>query len=187
MSDSPIDLKAVTNQLYDLLEPLESEERQRVIKAALTLLGDDASVATGDGKGKKQEEADTDVSGFPTRASSWMKKYEVTPEQLAHVFHIDGETVDVILDSVPGNVQKQQAINAYILTGVAELLKTGNTKFTDKAGREACEKMGCYGKTNHATCLKKPGNVLSGSKNAGWTLTGPGLKSGADLVKDISE
>ena len=34
--------------------------------------------------------------------------------------------------------------------------------------------------------MKKPGNILSGSKDSGWTLTGPGLKAGADLVKALN-
>jgi hypothetical protein len=66
------------------------------------------------------------------------------------------------------------------------MIKTGDAKFDDKSGREACEKVGCYGRTNHATYMSKPGNVLSGSKENGWSLTGPGLKAGADLVKELT-
>ncbi|WFU76281.1 hypothetical protein [Bradyrhizobium sp. CB2312] len=46
---------------------------------------------------------------------------------------------------------KAQAINAYMPTGIAEFLKTGESKFADKVARETCKKLGCYGETNHAT------------------------------------
>jgi hypothetical protein len=110
----------------------------------------------------------------------------VSAEQLAHIFHIDGETVDIIADTSPGKNQKDQTINAYVLTGIGEYLKTGEAKFTDKAARESCKKMGCFGETNHSTYLKRPGNIMSGSKESGWTLTGPGLKAAAELVKGMT-
>jgi hypothetical protein len=65
-------------------------------------------------------------------------------------------------------------------------LKTCESKFTDKVARETCKRLGCYAETNHATHLKKPGNVLSGSKENGWTVTGPGMKSAAELVKGFT-
>lgn len=65
-------------------------------------------------------------------------------------------------------------------------MKTGDSKFTDKAARETCKKLGCYAETNHATHMKKPGNVLSGSKESGWTVTGPGMKAAAELIKGFT-
>lgn len=183
------DLKTLVTDLYDLLEPAEPVDRKKAIKAAMTMLGDDADVVdqkdtknTGDAEG----EVDDGELGLNKKVKTWMARNSVTTEQLQHVFHIDGENVDIIADTSPGKNQKEQAINAYVLTGTAEFLKTGEPKFTDKAGREACKKMGCYGDTNHATYMKKPGNILSGSKDSGWTLTGPGLKAGADLVKALN-
>jgi hypothetical protein len=187
MTDTPTDIPAVTTNLYNLLQPLQSEERKRVIKAALTMLGDDTSVANQKSeKGGAADDGDGDNSDFNSKARTWMSRNKVSAQELAHVFHVDGETVDIILDTVPGKNQKEQAINAYMLTGVAELLKTGDPKFTDKVARESCKKLGCYADTNHATYLKRPGKVLSGSKDSGWTLTGPGMKAAAELVKELT-
>jgi hypothetical protein len=181
------DLKALVTGLYDLLEPAEPAERKKAIKAALTMLGDDTSVANEKGeKSKPSGDDEADEDDFNAKTRSWMTRNKVTAEQLNHVFHIDGETVDIITDSAPGKNQKQQTINAYVLTGIRELIKAGDAKFDDKSGRESCEKMGCFGPTNHATYMGKPGNVLSGSKENGWSLTGPGLKTGADLVKELT-
>jgi hypothetical protein len=187
-----VDLKALVTGLYDLLEPADPADRKKAIKAAMAMLGDDASVADqrqskGAGTaGDDDDDGDDDNSDFNAKARTWMSRNKVTAEQIAHVFHVDGETVDVIVDTVPGKNQKAQAINAYMLTGIAEFLKTGESKFTDKVARETCKKLGCYAETNHATHMKKPGNVLSCSKEGGWTVTGPGMKTAAELIKGFT-
>ncbi|MBW5439702.1 hypothetical protein FXB41_34605 [Bradyrhizobium canariense] len=184
----PTDMKTLVTGLYDLLEPADPSERKKALKAAMAMLGDDASVT--EQKEAKGGAADNEVDdgelGLNQKVKTWMSRNSVTVEQINHIFHIEDETVDLIADTPHGKNQKEQSINAYLLAGVAEFLKTGQTTFTDKAGREACKKMGCYGDTNHATYLKKPGNILSGSKERGWTVTGPGLKAGAELVKQLN-
>lgn len=189
MTDMPTNIPAVTTELYNLLQPLDPNERKRIIKAALVMLGDDTSAADrkpgkGDAADDEGTEPDDDLE-LNAKARTWMSRNSVTAEQLTHVFHIDGETVDIIADTAPGKNQKDQTINSYVLTGIAEFLKTGEAKFTDKGAREACKKMGCLSETNHSTYMKKPGNILSGSKS-GWALTGPGLKAGAELIKTLT-
>jgi hypothetical protein len=113
----PTDLKTLVNNLYDLLEPVESADRRKAIKAALTMLDDETSV-TNDKAGERQSGGDDDSEesnegDFNPKTRSWMTRNKVTSDQLNHVFHIEGETVEIILDSVPGKNQKQQTINAY--------------------------------------------------------------------------
>jgi hypothetical protein len=45
MTETPSDIPAVTTNIYNLLQPLKSDERQRVLKAALMMLGDDTAAA----------------------------------------------------------------------------------------------------------------------------------------------
>ena len=59
-------------------------------------------------------------------------------------------------------------------------------KLTDKEGRAACTKYACYQANNHATIMKDAKTVLTGDKSKGWTVTGPGLKAAAALVKEIA-
>ena len=86
----------------------------------------------------------------------------------------------------PGKNGKEKTINAYVLTGVSAFLQTGETKFDDKTARDVCKTMGCFNEGNHAYYLKGRGNVLGGSKDSGWTLTGPGLKLGAELIRNLA-
>jgi hypothetical protein len=185
MTDTPADIPAVTTNLYKLLQPLQSEERKRVIKAALAMLGDDTSVANQNSErgGDAVDDGDSDL---PVKARQWMKKYDVTQERLNHVFHIENGSTEVIAHEAPGSSMKTMTINAYVLTGISQLLATGEAKFDDERARAVCKSMGCFDKGNHAKFMKEKGNVLSGSKESGWTLTGPGLKSGADLVKGLA-
>jgi len=179
------DMKTLVTSLYDLLQPADTDDRRKAIKAALTMLGDSANAGS-DAHADSDADENSDSAGFHIKAKSWMKKYTVTAEQLSHIFHMENDTVEIIAHEVPGASTKQKTINAYVLTGIGQLLVTGEAKFDDKAGRAACQSLGCLNDSNHATYMKDKGNVLSGSKDSGWTLTGPGLKVGADLVKGLA-
>src|SRR5262245_59372781 len=115
-----------------------------------------------------------------------MRTYGITSAQLSHVFHLDGGTSEVIASEAPGKNGKEKTINAYVLTGISAFLQSGEAKFDDKTARDVCKLMGCFNEGNHAYYLKGKGNALGGTKDSGWTLTGPGLKSGAELVKALA-
>ena len=152
------------------------EERQRIVRASLTLLGDSLqNAASGD-------DEDTGDAQFPTKARMWMKRYGVTAEQIVHVFHRDGDDVKVIA-TIPGSTKREQVVNAYVLSGLARLLATGESKFDDKSARALCESGGFFDGTNHMKYMKN--SEFTGSRDKGWVLTTPGLERGAALVSEI--
>jgi hypothetical protein len=177
-----------TTKIVELLTPFDSEERQRVVKAALTLLGEESSNALAKNKSPNDSEAEMSSDGkqFPQRARTWIKQNQLTIEQLQQVFHVDGDNAEVIASTVPGKTDKVKTINAYILQGAARLLVSGETGFDDKSARALCKTLGCYARTNHATYMQAKGNKLTGSKDQGWSLTAPGLTHGATLVKEMT-
>jgi hypothetical protein len=181
------DIAGISTKLYALLKPLDSPMRKRAIRAALTMLGEEDADSGLDDLGKKREDRRDggDHVNLPTRARSWMKSEKVTAEELGHVFDLENGA-EIIASHAPGKNKKEQTINAYVLTGISQLLKAGDTKFDDASGRAAATSLGCFDRANHATTMKKKGNVLSGSK-VGWSLTGPGLKSGAALIKELAQ
>jgi hypothetical protein len=185
------DLKTLVTGLYDILEPADPADRKKAIKAAMTMLGDDATVADGRVKGGSggSDSTNDDAGGggeFNTKAARWMQRNKITEEQIANVFHIEADAVELIADKIPGAKQGDKVINTYVLVGIRELLKTGEPRFVDELARVECERMGTHGKTNHATILKTPGNNMTGSAKTGWTLTAPGLTTGAELVKELA-
>lgn len=189
MAKKAIALPAISNSIYDLLKPLDSPDRLRAINAALTLLGDTVMGSGGKAKAKEEdpedegsENADFDLSA---KGRAWMRRYKVTEDQIGNVFDLDGETAEVIADEVPGDSAKVKTINAYVITGIAHFLKTGDVKFEDDAARAVCKHIGCLNPANHSSYMAAKKNLFNGSKKTGWKLTAPGLRKGAELVTAI--
>lgn len=168
----------VLARLVELLSPLTPEARSRLMRAAMVLLGEEpvSPVAA-------IEEANL-LPGLPPKASAWMRQNGLSAEQLQQVFHIEGGTASVIA-ALPGRNKKEQTYSAYIMSGIGQLLITGEPFFDDKMARTLCERSGCYDSANHSSHLNNRGNEFTGSKDKGWTLTVPGLKRGADLIKQM--
>lgn len=175
----------VMSKVVGLLTPLDSNERHRVVQAALTLLGESQPDVSG--KLKSQEFVEKEeFQGLPTQARTWMRQQGLSSAQLQQVFHIQDRQAEVIASDIPGKGQKGKTINAYVLQGLRGLLSSGEPTFDDKAARQLCKHLGCYNNANHAIYIKGRGNMWIGSKEKSWRLTTPGLKQGADLVKEIA-
>ncbi|MGT2503896.1 hypothetical protein ACVOMS_29990 [Bradyrhizobium guangxiense] len=179
-----VPLDAMT-KVVEVLSPLSSEDRARVIKAALALLGDPQSTITAPiSVGPKAD--DVELDALPSRAKSWMSQQGISAVELQQIFHMEDGVAEFIA-TVPGRNKKEQTYNAYVLTGLGQLLSTGVPVFTDKAARTLCENSGCYDSANHSAHMKDKGNEFTGSKEKGWTLTAPGLKRAAELIKEMQK
>jgi hypothetical protein len=181
------DIPTIAAELYKLLEPLDPEVRERAIKATIVMLGDNFRVAGSDKSASTDiPEDDHDGPRLASKVRTWMRTHGIAREQLDHVFHLDGGVCEVLPSEAPGKNGKEKTINAYVLTGISAFLQTGETRFDDKTARDVCKAMGCFNEGNHAYYLKGRGNLIGGTKDAGWTLTGPGLKLGAELIKNLA-
>ena len=171
--------------IVEELTPLTSEERKRVVRASLALLGEEtikeSKYATG-----AEPDVGEEGGSLPTRARVWMQQSDLSWDQVQQAFHVDGQTVEVIASEIPGKTNREKVRKAYVLAGIAQLLSIGEPKFTDKAARDLCETSGFYDSTNHAKYMKG-GNEFTGSRERGWTLTSPGLKAGAGVIREIAE
>jgi hypothetical protein len=177
----------ITVKVVELLTPLTTEERQRVVAAAMTLLGDapvsagqDQSIKDGGGDG------DADTPELKPRARVWMKQNHLTWEQISQVFHVNGGAVEFIASDVPGKNSKEKTHSTYVVMGIVGLLGTGEPSFADKDARTLCRTLGCFNEGNHSSYLNDIGNELAGSKQQGWSLTQPGMKRAADIVKALA-
>lgn len=175
-------------KLVHLLEPLSPDDRQRAIAATLVLFGQ-SFLTSGDSAGKKEgtTEVQHDLGDdLSPKAVAWAKKNGVTRELLDHVFAIDSDSVDVIAGSMPDTGKRKQTVQAYILCGLASFLKSGENSFADADARAVCNKVGCYDMANHGAYIKGFGNLIHGSKGAGWKLTNPGLIEAAQIIKRLA-
>jgi hypothetical protein len=185
MSDKK--LTEIVAEIVDLLTPIDSVERLRIIKASLTLLGETDSSDTHAGIDGAGSEVDGEASGLQARVRGWMRQHFVTIEELQQVFHFENGTTEIIAGDIPGKNKKEKTLNAYILTGLGKFLATGVAAFDDKSARALCVSSGCYDESNHSSIIKEKGNEFAGTKDSGWTLTAPGLKRAAALVKEIAK
>jgi hypothetical protein len=180
-----IKVTEVVARIVDILTPLSSEERKRVISASLTLLGDEAASFRKTGAGASHESGE-EAGDFSPRAQVWMRQNSISTDELQQVFHLADGAVEVIASEIPGKNAKEKTYSSYVLTGIARLLATGEPSFDDKSARALCKSSGCFNAANHALYLSDKGNEFTGTKEKGWTLTAPGLKRGAALVKELS-
>jgi hypothetical protein len=170
-----------TAKLVAILEPLDSEQRRRAVSAAMMLLGESATQRL-----QSDQSQTEDTDGLSGKTLAWAKKNGITVEQLEHVFSIDSDGVDVIAARAPGKSKRLQTIESYVLSGLRSFLATGELSFTDDDARAICKKLGAFDSPNHFNYVKGLGNLVSGSKDAGWKLTNPGLARGAEIVKQLS-
>jgi hypothetical protein len=188
---APPKIADIAHTIYGLLEPLDSEDQRKIINASLTLLGeapvgDTSSGGGGSGVAAEGGKPDQNIGGLHPRGASWMKQNGLSKAQIEEVIDIASEGMPVIVSPVPGKNAKAQTLNAYVLQGISRFLATGDTSFDDKSARKLCEDLGCLNAANHVRYMGGKGNLLTGSKDKGWKVTAPGLKHGADLVKQAT-
>jgi hypothetical protein len=172
--------------IISALTPLTSDERQRVVGAAMLFLGEMAPkqhrIVSIDAADNDGGDSGGDYSPHIIR---WMKQNGVSAEELDRAFHFnDGGTFDLL--HAPGKSKKEQTLNTYILTGLGKYLTTKERAFDDGTARGFCETIGCYDPANHAVYIKNSGPEFTGDKRKGFSLTNIGLKQGAVLVKEIT-
>ncbi len=180
--------------IVEVLEPLEPTERRRCINAAMVLLGEDHEhITIGSQKSAKRpgvaddDGTDMESSGiFGEKASRWMVQHKISESQLHNVFHINGGNVELIADSVPGRSRRDKTINCYLLVGIRGLLRTDEPRFADKDAIEYCQVTHSYDKNNHTTFRQALSNRVSGDRQSGFTLTVPGLRDAALLIKEMT-
>lgn len=176
--------------ILKVLQPLDPRMRGRVIRWALEKLeiSDDGHVGMSPGeRGSPPNPARSSSSAFqiPALGSAWVRQNQITDAELESVFHETSEGFSVIAHRMPGRSRREQTLNCYLLAGVCSLLSAGELGFTDQKGRELCNEFGCLDGPNHSKYLSAKGGDFVGSKEKGWSLTAPGRKKAALLVKEI--
>jgi hypothetical protein len=177
-------LPDIVANLYKLLEPLEPADRRKVVKSALTLLGEDstgleAPNAGGAGAGS------VDSGTFGTKATRWMNQNRIDESAVSEIFHKEGTEIQIIAHDVPGDGKRGKSQNCYLLSGIRSFLESDETKFSESNAVTLCKHMGCHDQANHAKTRADLGNLVAGTKASGYTLPAPGLRAAAELVKKM--
>lgn len=188
------DIATITTEVFALLEPRTEEERLRVVKAVFALFGTDlpaASTSSGrvesnglsiSGGGVGEETA----IGGP-RAKSWARQHRLTRSGLEQAFYFQNGQVDIHIDTIPGKSRREQTINCYLLVGLRGFLASDSATFNDSEALALCKHTQAYDKNNHTKFRAQLGNLVNGSKDDKFELSGPGLKAAAELIGSMNK
>jgi hypothetical protein len=177
----------IVNDLVKLIGGLDKADRDSILQASFAVMGEQVPSIPARSTPQTDFGLNVQSAAGPDRARLWARQHGVTDEQLSQGFHCHDGRADVIVSEMPGKTVAEKVINAYVLTGLSSLLASGEVAFSDKAARELCQTAGCYDGSNHSAYLKNKGNLFTGSKDQGWLLTTPGLKRGAELIKELPQ
>jgi hypothetical protein len=177
--------------LFEILDPLSTDDRQRAIKAVFALLGDAPPVAVASSPLVTQPRTDGGgnqpaLSGLGPRAAMWAAQHRLDREVLERVFYFHDGKVDIHVTSVPGSSRREKTINCYLLVGARALLASDAPRFDDHEAIMLCKHTTAYDKNNHPTYRGALGPRATGSRQDGFDLTGPGLKEAGELVASIA-
>jgi hypothetical protein len=176
----------VTGEVFGLLSPLSPEDRKRVINAVFALLGDPVPSGASATADKGKAGASLPEGLFGAKARVWLAQHHLTKERLERVFYFQDGRADIHLTTVAGASKREQTLNCYLLVGAKAYLETDNSKFTDGDAIALCKHTQAYDKNNHTTNRGELGNWVTGTRENGFSLTGPGLKAAAELLAKIS-
>ena len=183
-------LAEITSRVYALLEPLATDERQRIIEATMALFGEEPPSRGPKRSAENGDEGPDEADAFAAlgkKARRWIRQAGFTADVLEEVFHFeDNGVVELIAIEIPGSSMREMTANAYLLCGARSLLQTDEPSVDNKEAVEYCKHVGCYDKNNHTANRNSLGNRLTGSVADGFTLPGPGLKAAAALVKAVA-
>jgi len=177
----------VTASVFSLLESLTKEDRKRVINAVFALLGDSpAGTDAGSNRGKAHVDLGDDENFVGAKARQWLLKHQLSREKIEKAFYFQDGKVDIHLNTMAGVSKREQTLNCYLLVGAKAFLESDQPHFSDTDAIALCKHTQAYDKNNHTTIRAAMSNMMSGTRQDGFTLTGPGLKAAAELLLQIA-
>lgn len=180
-------LPTISGKVYELIEPLDSMDRHKVVAGVLALLGE-TPLNPGNGSPTGGSKIGTGSSGLTTgpNASRWIEQNKLSREMLEQVFHFGDNDVQIIASSIPGSTKKEKTVNSYLLMGAQSLLAFDDSSFTESDAIAFCKHHQCYDRNNHTTNRKEVGNRTVGNRKEGFKLAAPGLTAAAEVVRQAA-
>jgi|GEM_PF-2409719 hypothetical protein len=191
--------------VYAGLKDLEADAQQRVLDFVVGKLKLKLKGTTHDSKAHFNPRSDEDSQqhrppihdqddledtgendGISSTAKKWMKRNGLEPDKLSSVFSLGVDEIDLVAKSVPGKGKKERMHNVYLLKGVASYLGTGSPRFSYDQVKEALLHYDAFDSGNFSTFFKSFASEVSGTKEAGYTLTARGLTNATTLLKEIA-
>ena len=203
-SGEPAEIKAI-GTVYNALKGLDATAQARVLRYASEMLEiavrptasnrrdpEDSSsnrtiepVLQVSPAPSPELDVETDSDGISAVGLKWMRRSGLDPKNLQSLFSLGIDDIDLVAEAVPGSNKKDRMRSVLLLKGIAAYLGSGAARITHEQIKEACLHYDAYDSTNFSKYLKSLSSEISGTKEAGYTLSARGLTAGTELVKEI--
>lgn len=201
-TNANIEISAI-GTVYEALKSLEEKAQRRVLDYVANMLGLgsalpppartndnefpgnlDTESASVDAKSDALESSVDGAEGISPIALKWMKRSGLSTKDLAKLFSLGGDEIDLVAKDVPGKSVKGRARNVILLKGMAAYLGAGAARITHDQIKEACIHYKAFDSTNFATHLKSIAAEVSGNKESGFSLTARGMASATEVIQE---
>jgi len=131
-----------------------------------------------------EEEADV-LAGMSPVAVKWMRRNGLTAMQLAQLFSLGVDEIDLIATSIPGKTVVQRLRSVLLLQAIAAFLGSGTAKVSAEKLKQAASDYKADAGSNFWKYMKGMSPDVAGSLSSGFVLTARGMASATDLIKGI--
>jgi hypothetical protein len=125
------------------------------------------------------------LEGINSVAKKWMSRNGLTSEALSKLFSLGIDEIDLIAKKIPGGNKKDRMRSVILLKAVASYLSSGAARVTHEQIKTTCLHYDAFDSSNFAGYLKDMNAEVSGTKEAGYTLSARGLTNATELVKSM--
>lgn len=127
------------------------------------------------------------LEGISPVAQKWIRRHSLDVNKLSSLFSLGVDEIDLVANKVPGKNKKQRLLNVLRLLGIASYLGTGAPRVSYVKLKEASTHYDSHDEANFAANMRAVTSEISGSREAGYTLTARGLTAATELVKEMVE
>ena len=132
-----------------------------------------------------RDEPNDDLGGISPIAQKWMRRSDLSSDELSRIFSLGIDEIDLVAKRVPGNSRRDKTRSVILLKGVATYLGSGVARVSHEAVKEACLHYDAWDSPNFAKYLRTMASEVSGTKESGYTLTARGMTEATQLVRDL--
>lgn len=133
------------------------------------------------------DQSSDDLDGISPIAQKWMRRNGLAVDRLSKFFSLGVDEIDFVAKTVPGKTKKDRMHSVFLLKGIAAYLGSGVARVSHEQIKEACLHYDAWDAGNFAANLKTFTADISGTKEAGYTLTARGLTSATETIKSLLE
>jgi hypothetical protein len=182
-------LKKEVDEIIEIGENIQNsnlnEEMKNEIFSYFLKLKKSQYFNTGTPKPPDEEGNDIDYE-LNAGTNSFMRRYQVSIQELQQVYHLEHENIDYLLPGLDASNNKEGLRQCICLVGIKNLIEHGSYKVNLSELRELAGNLGVYDYSNFSAYMKGNKDILKKYEPGKDTeLNAMGIKEAAQLIKKL--